>query len=161
MPPLEGIKKEEIFRDAEALGYEVFAFIWDDESEQLWCIGCRAWVDSCNCELQPNMDPEIGVSNVVDAISVLSSSEFQKAMEKVHGGPLTSEDTIDVEEMTRKAKNQAKMERTHDTWHDPQNPEAVVDPDGACFCGWMGIDPPAPEFAPPGCSCIESPQEDD
>tara|TARA_B110000444_G_scaffold197342_1_gene188156 strand:+ start:2145 stop:2888 length:744 start_codon:yes stop_codon:yes gene_type:complete len=43
-------------------------------------------------------------------------------------------------------------ERVHQTWYDPSKPEAIAD--SPCYCGWLGLDQPPIEFAPPGCNCI-------
>ena len=43
---------------------------------------------------------------------------------------------------------------SHDTWFDPAKPDAIAD--APCYCGWLGLDQPPPDLAPPHCSCVSN-----
>lgn len=155
-PPLEMVVE-----DAIALGYEVIVLIVDDEEEnQMWCANTGLYI--------PDIDPNHGydlnwiarlereealeiLGVDIEAKKVAYDEAFQKAIEKVHGGPISSIEEIEAEEYSLKREAEIPA---HDTWYDPSNPNAVVDADSACYCGWLGIDPPCKEYAPPGCSCF-------
>tara|TARA_B100000579_G_scaffold353992_1_gene308854 strand:+ start:1490 stop:1990 length:501 start_codon:yes stop_codon:yes gene_type:complete len=137
LPPLHIVVE-----DAVAMGYETIVLIVDHGNKNMiWCANTGEW----------NED--------IDLASIRNKA-WREAMEKIHGGEISSMEQIEIEEAFYSGELTEGisdcLERSHDTWHDPKNPEAVVDEDSACYCGWLGIDPPEPEFAPPGCSCVEN-----
>jgi len=151
-PPLDIV-----VADALALGYEVIVLIVDDEEEnQMWCANTGNYL--------PDIDPNHGHDlNFIarmerDEAREILGCEFieidkevwETAIEKIHGGPISSIEEIDAEEYHAKRSD----EIVHDTWFDPAKPNDVVEEDSACYCGWLGIDTPPPEFAPPGCNCF-------
>lgn len=148
--PISEVPPETIFKDAINLGYTVFAFVYDEEEQKMWCINCLCYLNNCSC-FKDNDEANTFLRSNLQIGEVLTNDEesFRLSMEKLHGGPLTGEDELAFEI------------GPHVTWHDPANPDAVVSEDGPCFCGWLGIDPPAPEFAPPGCSCVATKSQDE
>lgn len=61
--------------------------------------------------------------------------------------------TAYLREFIAQLESKAK-EFEHDTWFDPSEPDAITD--SPCYCGWLGLNQPPPEFAPPNCSCISN-----
>ena len=159
IPPLQILVE-----DALALGYEVVVLVIDDEEEgQMWCANTGKYLEN----IDPNhghdlnwiarMEKQLIREDLGIGIEDPNYLEkWQQAMEKVHGGPISSEDEIDQEEYHRK---RAEEQPEHDVWFDPANPNDVVDMDSACYCGWLGINAPSKEHAPPGCNCYEGAQE--
>jgi len=146
--------------DALALGYRVVVLVVDDEKDnQFWCANTAQYLRS-NIDLNHGhnldyikfLENEMRLEELENIIST-SPSAWKDAIEKVHGGPISSIEEIEAEELLESESE------IHDTWFDPAKPDDVVEPDSACYCGWLGIDPPPAEWAPPGCSC--KPQEGD
>lgn len=134
LPPLNIIVE-----DALALGYEVVVLVVDPENQnKLWCANTMQWNEDITVEK-------------------IKSKSWTEAMEKIHGGKISSMEEIEIEEAFYSGKIEtgiSEFDRPHETWFNPGDPDAVVDEDSACYCGWLGIDPPTAEFAPPGCSCV-------
>tara|TARA_Y100001973_G_scaffold105526_1_gene179028 strand:+ start:283 stop:735 length:453 start_codon:yes stop_codon:yes gene_type:complete len=139
--------------DAIALGYEVIVLIVDDEQDdQIWCANTQSYFQ----DIDPNHGHDMNwISRMEKELEIEGLEKWNEAMEKVHGGPISTIDQIEHEEYHQKRAE----EEPHDIWFDPANPDAVVDEDSACYCGWLGIDAPSKEHAPPGCSCY-SEEED-
>lgn len=132
-----------VVEDALALGYDVIVYVIDDEEgHRYWCANTRQYVEAANV-------PEAGFK-LCDGEEW--DSAMSKALEEIQGGPLSSIEEIEAEEYHNK---RAEEIPEHDTWYDPSKPNDVVPEDSACYCGWLGIDAPPPEFAPPGCNCYE------
>lgn len=136
LPPLNIVVE-----DALALGYEVVVLVVDPENaNKLWCANTMQWNDDITIEK-------------------IKSKAWTDAMEKIHGGKISSMEEIEIEEAFYSGDLEfgiSEFDRPHETWFNPGKPEEVVDEDSACYCGWLGIDPPSAEFAPPGCSCVEN-----
>ena len=63
---------------------------------------------------------------------------------------------VDVYEEQIEAAKEVIISR-HDTWYNPG--DEMPDPEGACYCGWIGSEQPLPEFQPPGCKCVTNVEE--
>ena len=145
---------EMVVADALALGYEVIVLVVDDEEEnQMWCANTGLYI--------PNLEPNHGYDlNFIarmerEELRIVSDRAWDEAMEKEHGGKISTLEEIEAEESPRyETEIDEEKDIPHDTWFDPENPDAVVDADSACYCGWLGIDVPSKENAPPGCSCF-------
>jgi hypothetical protein len=121
-----------LIEDAIAFGYRVIVFVVDDEAQRLWCASCQTYSCPCFGVLAPEIrEGYIDPNHGHDHVFILETEREELELE------------LDAE-----------FDEPHDTWFDPANPDAVVEPDGACYCGWLGISPPPAEFAPPGCSCV-------
>ena len=179
-----------LISDAIALGYSVYAMIIDEDNNARYVSNSQA--------------------NVVS----FDDDKWKKALENIHGGPISSiEEILEEEKKHRKNKqnnegyseidelddpeeienwiqhyktelfdiemedsnvdeefqsesyvaylkqliadleDKLKTFNSHDTWFDPAYPEAIAD--GPCYCGWLGLEQPQPEYAPPNCSCVE------
>tara|TARA_Y100000114_G_C11759624_1_gene328828 strand:- start:2875 stop:3528 length:654 start_codon:yes stop_codon:yes gene_type:complete len=180
-----------LISDAIALGYSVYAMIIDEDNNARYVSNSQA--------------------NVVS----FDNDKWKKALENIHGGPISSIEEILEEEKRHRKNNQNnegyseidelddpeeienwiqhyknelfdietgdsnvddgfqsesyvaylkqliidledKLEtfNSHDTWFDPANPDAIAD--APCYCGWLGLDQPPAELAPPNCSCVSN-----
>ena len=133
--------------DALAVGYEVIVLILDDDEDAYWCANSQTYIPK---NIDPNHGYDLDFIALMEEEMRLEDEAWQKAMEKEHGGKITPECEIDLEEHNRRVLEESPE---HDTWYDPSKPFDVVDADSACYCGWLGIDSPPKEFAPPGCDC--------
>lgn len=143
--------------DALAVGYEVIVLVKDDEEGLYWCANSQKYITN---NIDPNHGYDLNFIAQVEEEIRLDEEAWKKAMEKEHGGKITSEEEMAVEETERKLLEgeldfEDELESEHDTWYDPSKPFDVVDADSACYCGWLGIDSPSKENAPPGCNCYE------
>tara|TARA_B110000444_G_scaffold203080_1_gene195509 strand:- start:3257 stop:3895 length:639 start_codon:yes stop_codon:yes gene_type:complete len=179
-----------LISDAFALGYSIHAMIIDEDN---------------NARYVSNAKSNDGIC--------FDDSKWIKALEKIHGGPISSVDQILEEEQRHREKeiNGAELDeledpdeieswiqhyklelfeienetesnldsefkdesyrsylkeiinqleekfesfQSHDTWFDPSKPNEITD--SPCYCGWIGLDQPPPEFAPPNCSCVSN-----
>lgn len=133
---------EVIVADAIASGYTVIAFVIDHENKGVWCANTMKYITPM-VEFEPE-DTEGWIA----------------AMERIHGGPITSIEQMQKEEIKHGTRDADwELEKAHDTWYDPSNPDARAE--SPCYCGWLGIDPPNAEWAPPGCSCVVGEKIDD
>jgi len=164
---MQAVPLDLIVSDALALGYEVSVFIWDDDEEQIWCANSGKYLS----DHDPNQDhawskamesvhggpllTETEISNE----EVLYEEEMLKAfptnIDPNHGYDLDHIAEVEAEmKLLEEDAEENDEEEPHNTWFDPRFPDAVVDADSACYCGWLGIDCPPKEYAPPGCSCF-------
>ena len=133
---------EVIVADAIASGYTVIAFVIDHENNGVWCANTRKYIT-------PTVEFEPG-----------DTDSWIAAMERIHGGPITSIEQMQREEIKHGTREPEWMQhKPHETWYDPTKPDAKAD--GPCYCGWLGIDPPPAEWAPPGCTCVIGQNIDD
>tara|TARA_Y100001937_G_scaffold117094_1_gene169917 strand:+ start:320 stop:958 length:639 start_codon:yes stop_codon:yes gene_type:complete len=175
-----------LISDAIALGYSVYAMIIDEDNNARYVSNSQA--------------------NVVS----FDDDKWKKALENIHGGPISSieeileeekrlrdegygeidelDDPEEIETWIQHYKNEiieieigessidpefqsesylaylneiiadleSKLETldSHDTWFDPAKPDAIAD--APCYCGWLGLDQPPPDLAPPHCSCVSN-----
>jgi hypothetical protein len=173
LPPIDVL-----ISDAIASGYTVLAVIVDhDNNGRLWCANTGQYESE-----------GIQILDIEDKL-------WKNALEKLHGGPISNMETINLEEHRHRIagsysdmldheleewiehyeqeiadltpddkdylesykeeimKAQSVLDgRVHQTWYDPSKPQALAD--SPCYCGWLGLDQPPIEFAPPGCNCI-------
>ena len=158
---------DNIVSDAIAMGYQVVAYIIDQEKGETYRVNSKE----------------------------INHEKWLKALEKVHGGPMTSESKIYAEEIKHNVRDELvystmsnqdlnswiqhyeqeilaceegdpyihvyeeqielatdEMKSRHDTWFNPG--DEPLPQDSACYCGWLGREQPLPEFKPPDCNCV-------